>query len=308
MKPSDINRLVVARNPISTNADRVGEQVLRPLSQSQWQYHELYTNSPDSLRNINAMAEFIEEGDLLVSCGGDGLANIVTNAVLRAELESAKIVYLPFGNGNDISRGLNGPERKQDLLRMLDEGYEKPVSPIEVLADDSHIRYALGYVGLGMTGKGASVLNSTAHRTNKRRSHLPKRMLDIHKVVPAALRPEPFGYTGIDGQEAAAFDISYVNGPYMARLIKINAHFDDDEMQRLETSARISALASTVLKIVMTRPFNGMAGKSVHEDEILLHDNTIIHYDGEPEKALSGTAFNIRKSQRRITTLITNPS
>src|ERR1700685_2014218 len=115
--PLEFDRVVVTRNPGSTNA-RSGQRMLRLLSEAfPGQLHEVETHQ-DEQANIERLAAHLREGDVVAPFGGDSTVTQAASAIaLRQDLGKGPMAPIPLGNANQMALMLNSPR-----------SYRRPVS------------------------------------------------------------------------------------------------------------------------------------------------------------------------------------
>ncbi|MGF2565482.1 diacylglycerol kinase family protein, partial [Ralstonia pseudosolanacearum] len=65
-------------------------------------------------KNAEQFAKLVEDGDLVLSVGGDATAVIAANGILKSG-KNAKLAVLPYGNFNDLARTL-GSKKLDDVF------------------------------------------------------------------------------------------------------------------------------------------------------------------------------------------------
>ena len=115
-----MQRVLIIYNPRSSRYADVREKVLTParkLSGYMIGKYEVAPTNPDD--NMKKLAKLIQDGDLVISAGGDATGVIATNAVMKSG-KKAELAALPFGNFNDLARTLQ-LESLDDVLKAKKE-------------------------------------------------------------------------------------------------------------------------------------------------------------------------------------------
>lgn len=118
--------------------------------------------------NARRLAQFLHDGDLVVVAGGDGLASMAMNAILRAQRE-VTLAVIGYGLTNDIS-GLTRVRRPvlygdeyvggiEEIIRKADEGKTLEVFPLKIRVNGRPWRYALAHASVGMMAAGLASLD-----------------------------------------------------------------------------------------------------------------------------------------------------
>ncbi|MCL2173858.1 acylglycerol kinase family protein [Candidatus Saccharibacteria bacterium] len=151
-----MKKIVIVFNPRSTQARRVQQEVLDALQDQLLQQYEVDDTNVDA--NAEQLARMLDDGDLVISAGGDATAIIGLNAVMLSG-KDAVFAALPYGNFNDTARSLG--------LRNLDDalsGQAVIVWPIELLLDGQHFRYDLNYFTVGMFAESTKIFDEPKKR------------------------------------------------------------------------------------------------------------------------------------------------
>ena len=97
---------------------------------------------------------------LVVSCGGDGTANDVVNALYRpANKNQTPLLVLPAGSGNDFSTQLYGKKRPEELFSLC---LKHTLRKVDLGLCNEHI--FLNGIGIGFDGSIAQYTSSNSNR------------------------------------------------------------------------------------------------------------------------------------------------
>ncbi|MBR6965164.1 hypothetical protein IKH83_02530 [Candidatus Saccharibacteria bacterium] len=175
-------------------------------------------------KNAEQFAKLVEDGDLVLSVGGDATAVIAANGILKSG-KNAKLAVLPYGNFNDLARTL-GSKKLDDVFN----GKTREMWPLEILVDGKHFRYATCYVTIGMTAEAVELFDDSKVRQNLQKGHKSSWRSYIslarwyfknrHKKV---FLPE-FKLNG-ELMHRKTSDYAAVNGRSMCRVMKGGDHF-----------------------------------------------------------------------------------
>lgn len=116
-------------------------------------------------KNAEQFAKLVEDGDLVLSVGGDATAVIAANGILKSG-KKAKLAVLPYGNFNDLARTL-GSKKLEDVF----SGKTREMWPLEILVDGKHWRYATCYTTIGMTAEAVELFDDSKVRQNLQKGH-----------------------------------------------------------------------------------------------------------------------------------------
>lgn len=147
-----MKRIMIIYNPRSSQYGRVCEEVLTKVRGLKgWivgKYEVLDTHVDD---NAERLAKLLNDGDLVVSAGGDGTATIAMNAIMLSKAEDVKFGVLGYGNFNDMARTF-GTKDIMEIVRIADgkEGRVAETWGLECLVNDKHWRYGMCYFTIGL--------------------------------------------------------------------------------------------------------------------------------------------------------------
>ena len=144
-------------NPKAGSAGDV-EQIRALIDERGWTLVE--TERPgDGAREVERAAA---DGVAVVAAvGGDGTVNDVLQGLMRLE-RRPRLVIVPLGTGNDLSRTLELPSAPEEALGMLTHGVAVALDVIEVSAEGEPVRYALNACAGGFAGAVDEILTDNA--------------------------------------------------------------------------------------------------------------------------------------------------
>lgn len=163
-----MQRLIVVHNKKSSRAEIAKERIFseaRELNGFLIGKYEVVSTDVDD--NARRLSKILEDGDLVVTIGGDATASIGLNGCL---LSGKKVTFsaLSFGNFGDVARMLGNLEFSQ-VIEKFSEGKVKKFYPIQVLVDGEHFRYGAGYVTVGMMAESVDIFNQTKTRNKMKK-------------------------------------------------------------------------------------------------------------------------------------------
>ena len=139
-----LRKLVLVYNPQSSHYRMVDEEVLAPARKVRGRMVAKYAVKPTGFwDNVANLQKLLDDGDLVVTAGGDGTAAITLNAVMNSEKDVAWAV-LGYGNFNDTARMLN-----EKSFASIVEDFEaesiRVLYPLEIVVNGKLWRYAASY-------------------------------------------------------------------------------------------------------------------------------------------------------------------
>ena len=166
---------------VNPNAGGGKGQKLYPLLQKKLlernlNFHLQFSESAEHITLLTHQAQ--REGyDLIVTCGGDGTAHQVLQAMVGSP---CALGIIPVGRGNDLNRNLGIAEDLDSSLDLLKKGKIRKIDVIQVNSD----RYMFGVGGIGFD----SEVNFISNKLN---NFLPGNMAYILPVLYKALTYRP---------------------------------------------------------------------------------------------------------------------
>lgn len=213
-------------------------------------------------KNVEQFAKLVQDGDLVLSVGGDATGVIAANGVLKSG-KDATLAVLPYGNFNDLARTL-GTKKLDDVFR----GKTRKMWPLEILVDGKHYRFATCYTTIGMTAEAVELFDDSKVRKGLQKGHKSSWRSYIllmkwyfknrHKKV---FLPE-FKLNGKLMSKKVS-DYAAVNGRRMCRVMKGNDCFLTAKKFRHMTGKLVNLwnltvlMARSILKKVPGRDTNG---------------------------------------------------
>ena len=159
-----MQRIIIAYNPRSSKQAKIEKEVIRPL-QKMGGYQVGKFEVARALVDENAarLAAILQDGDLLITAGGDGTSTVGLNAAMIAK-KDVTLGVLGYGNFNDFSRTL-GITSLEKLLFAFENGSTMRLVPLDAWLDGKHWRYAACYFTVGMFAESTAAFEEPEVRT-----------------------------------------------------------------------------------------------------------------------------------------------
>ena len=253
---------------------------------------------------MKLMSKILEDGDLVVSAGGDATGVIAVNAILKSD-KNVSLAVLPYGNFNDLSRTL-GTRTFEDAFNPTQKFY-----PLEISVNKKFFRYATCYVTIGMMAEAVKLYDEPRMRkilkTRKGRNVGSYTNLaswyfkNRHKKI---FLPE-FKLNG-SLQPKKSSDYAAVNGRYMARVMKGGEDYKNSIVFRSEVDKLTNfwRLFKLMAKSILVR----VPGEKTKGDVLeFLEPSTIkIQAEGEYQTFENTKQIEIRKSKKCLKVVTKN--
>lgn len=295
-----MKRLLVVYNLKSSRFKDVEREVLvnlRNLNGYMIGKYEIQRIGVD--KNVEQFAKLVEDGDLVLSVGGDATGVIAANGVLKSG-KDATLAVLPYGNFNDLARTL-GTKKLEDVLG----GKTRKMWPLEILVDGKHYRYATCYTTIGMTAEAVELFDDSKVRKGLQKGHKSSWRSYIllmkwyfknrHKKV---FLPE-FKLNGVPMHKKTS-DYAAVNGRRMCRVMKGNDSFLSAKKFRHMTGKLVNLWNLTVL---MTRSIlRKVPGRDTTGDvlEFVKPSTVEVQAEGEYQVFTNVSKIEIKKSEKPL--------
>ena len=268
-------------------------------------------------QNAKKFAKLLQDGDTVISAGGDATGVIAVNAILQSS-KDVLLAVLPFGNFNDLSRTL-GTKKFTDIISAIsqpahsktpDNHKDQPSPaqhqtffPLEIYVNDKFFRYATCYVTIGMTAEAVKLYDQ------------PK----MRKVLKTASGRNVGSYTNLASwyfknrhkkqflpdfrlngvlQPKKTSDYAAVNGRYMARVMRGGEEYKRPHIFRSQTDRLTSFWR--LFKLMFRSIFFQIPGRETKRDvlELLTPATIEIQAEGEYKSFDNVKKIEIRKSDK----------
>ncbi|MBR6532212.1 acylglycerol kinase family protein [Candidatus Saccharibacteria bacterium] len=295
-----MKRLLVVYNLKSSRFKDVEREVLvnlRNLNGYMIGKYEIQRIGVD--KNVEQFAKLVEDGDLVLSVGGDATGVIAANGVLKSG-KDATLAVLPYGNFNDLARTL-GTKKLEDVL----DGKTRKMWPLEILVDGKHYRYATCYTTIGMTAEAVELFDDSKVRKGLQKGHKSSWRSYIllmkwyfknrHKKV---FLPE-FKLNGVPMHKKTS-DYAAVNGRRMCRVMKGNDSFLSAKKFRHMTGKLVNLWNLTVLmarSILRKVPGRDTTGDVL---EFIKPSTVEVQAEGEYQVFTNISKIEIKKSEKPL--------
>jgi diacylglycerol kinase (ATP) len=216
----------------------------------------------------------------LVVAGGDGLVNLVVNA-MEPDFSSIPLGLIPLGTGNDLARSLGIPMDPASALRLFRESEDRPVDVVRVhRAED---RPAMHLVNVGLLGFGATIeLGPGLKRRLGGRAYTVAAVAEVGRLRahPVTIR------IGDETLELETYLVALANGAFMGGGIAIapDARIDDGELDLIIVPRlpphRLVRAAAAILR-GRQRSERDVIVRRCDDIGVSLPDTWVLNADGE---------------------------
>jgi diacylglycerol kinase family enzyme len=310
VEPLEFERLVVTRNPESTNA-KSGQRLLGLLGEAfPGRLHEI-TTYRDPFANIEHVAEYLREGDIVAPFGGDSTVGQAAGAIaLRDDLGPIPLAPLPLGHANQMALMLNTPLRYRRPVSILRRGRIVPMYPFVFRAEgrpEIEARLALFAIGIGITGVSALQLDTNEFRKHPL-SRVPvlKRIPESQMILRGLRDSRPFRKDGLERVE-----VLLVNGRRAAKYGRFDVTLPDQAFALLELADKRPASLAPVLgrfAMQLTQPTERVTSRAMEFTVESVNGEPIIgQHDGQPFVIEPGKV-TITRAERPIYVVTTRRS
>ena len=296
-----MRRLLIVYNPNSSNYVRVKNEVLDKIPHlNGFMIGKFIIEKAPFEENVERLIKVLEDGDLVLSAGGDATASVCANAILISE-KDATLSVLPYGNFNDLARTLR--TFKIDDIFQSDL---KPTNlyPLDIIADGKHWRYATCYVTIGMTAEAVELFDNQKIRKKLKKGHRSSWRSYIYLAKwyfknrrKKTFIPE-FKLNGVPMHKKTS-DYAAVNGRSMSRVMKGGEDYLKPEIFRSETD-RLATNFWRLTKLMAKSILSRVPGKDTKGDvlEFVTPSTVELQAEGEYKTFENITKIEIRKPKK----------
>lgn len=220
-----MKRLFIVYNPRSSHYEQVKTDIIDRLKGLKGVMVGKFEVEPTNVDdNARRLAKVLTTGDLVITAGGDGTANIAANGIMLSKAQNVKFGVIGYGNFNDVARTF-GNLKLDDILR----GHVKRVYPLECKINGKHWRFGMCYFTLGMFAEACACFDAPKTRKTLRKGGR-KTVFSLMTLMKWWLKnhrhkflPETFqlGDSSEDFAECKKMsDYMAVNGRTVAKIMK----------------------------------------------------------------------------------------
>lgn len=311
------HRVVFAKNPASSRA-RHGEALIERMKPNLngLPHREFKTPSKIIWDNIDALAEQIQDGDVVVSVGGDGMTFIACNALMKANRSSTSLAVLPAGGGNDASRTL--VKRPRHAPYVVKNGSQRTAYPAHVKLQHNGETtldfFVMNYFGVGISGDVTHRLNNGLPRRLRNNQGLGSKI--VRKTVDVAVAADSLFIGGVtpciyerNGEAVKVSELMYVNGGSLGGTIYTGQTFEQPDMTRVEIPSGYFGRAGKIGSVAMRAAVGlSMVGETVKDDRVTLLTDQRVQFDGEDLNVQAGSTLEVSITQRSLSVWSTAPT
>lgn len=218
-----MRKLFLVYNPRSSHHGAISEEVLTPVRQLKgWMVGKYAISTAGFEENVASLARLIEDGDLVISVGGDGTAMMVANALMESG-KDATMAALGYGNFNDIAQ-MWGEREVLQVVEDYEAGKVVEMCPLEIRVNGQVWRYSPCYFTMGLLAKATTILEGKEVRKKLKTGHKGKAysLLQAVKWYLAHRKGVKLPMGKLNGVEYAgdATDYLAVMSPRMSGMMK----------------------------------------------------------------------------------------
>lgn len=223
-----MKRIILVYNPRSSKQALIRKEVLDRVRGLRGYIVGKYEVRPTNVDdNASALAALLQDGDIVITAGGDGTATIGLNGVILSK-KNVQLAALPYGNFNDLAAIL-----KVKSVEDVISGKEGELWPLEIKIDGEHWRYAACYVTMGLFAESTKIFDEPeVRRKLKKKKGLRRLVYSVwvlaewyfknrkREFLPAEFK--------LNGREVRGMtDYLAVNGRTMAKMMRAGRYYDD---------------------------------------------------------------------------------
>jgi diacylglycerol kinase family enzyme len=307
--------ILVVANPVSTHRELTDSHVLAPLAAAGIIGGEddadrvMWTPNASYAGLVDSIASRIKDGALVVSAGGDGMANIACNAVRQSGKDEVCLAFAPCGNACDISNAMHGGNifgQAGGLLDLLQHGEAQPISAIEAVRNRTDQRVAIGYLGVGTTARISRRFGDSQYRDRRPASDTLADIRDGLSILGIFATDSPFRYRQIVQSPAGevvtdpvhqVHELLFASGNVFGKKMgfDVDPHGKEVIMTEFRSRRFWRILAR---RAIMEAARDGLRGETLDTFSILVgdegHYGTAIQFDGEVVDAPPGTRLDFK--------------
>lgn len=228
-----MKRLILVYNPRSSQQATIQAEVLDKVRDlSGWMVGKFAVVEKSLDENAAKLAKMINDGDLVISVGGDGTAAMAANGVILSGKE-ATFGVLGYGNFNDVARmlGMRREDGVAGQIQRFEAGQIRKIYPLDISVNGKHWRYAPCYMTMGLFAESTEVFDEPKVRA-KLKTGKKKMLFSLWTLGKWYLKNRKKEFLPVDitlnGKklDGRATDYMAINGPTVAKMMKGGEWYD----------------------------------------------------------------------------------
>lgn len=309
--PLDLERLVVAVNPVATNAGKWEQYADDFGNIPKFRRRHVITTEPKAEDTVDKLANELQDGDLLYVWSGDGGTNDVIQYLGQADAPAVGLMASEAGDARNFRKATihniwDG--RPSEALRRGEFAAAYPMRLI-VEGPESYTDLALTVAGIGAMAAGAYLLDAPEHRNHPLRQNPHTRLL-YQKYLALKTLPHIHELQLSDAHEQpmTAAEVMAVNAPDIAKEFKFDTQIDaPDFLVGIIRSAGTYHLIKAINKmrhgkLPVRRISNNAESVSFQLTDVAANQQAYIHVDGKARLLAPGSRVTIGQVRQRDAT------
>lgn len=225
-------KIVVVRNPVSTNAGRADSRIAELTATfpgCELAVIETVPGGREANRKaLREHADLFGAETLLCIVAGDGTTGMIIEALLTDPVYSEEVRAMPVlplwgGNANDLAHMLNGSPNRATMKKLIGNGKSVAVYPLQLKMTLPHramsSSIAACYISFGASAFAADRLGRTPTRNQGKLGAVPVvRFLRELIAVIGSLVNAPTFEVEEDGSHITVYEYVCFNGPRFAKV------------------------------------------------------------------------------------------
>ena len=290
-------RVLIVFNRRASNYRLVDKEVLRKAPEG----HQTYAVRPTNVNdNAEKLAKRIEDGDLVISAGGDGTATVAVNGIMLSG-KDARLAVLPYGNFNDMARAF-GTKNLRDILEAGEETVEE-AWPMEMLVDGEHFRYGVCYFTVGMFAEATEIFDLKDNRDylKAKKGSISYSLRVLMAWYFQNVKKEFLPKFTLNGKKIAKGTSDYmaINNVSVARFMKGRRWY----WGKMFSSVTLRGTdLKELVKFMMRAVLFGIPGREVKEDKLIFNEYADVEIQGEGEyvRLIGVKKIEVRKAEKSL--------
>ena len=303
-----MKRLIVVYNPRSSGYERVKAEVMTPIRKLKgWmvgRFEVLDTNVDDNARRL---AKLLKNDDLVLAVGGDAVASVAVNGVMRSGFPDVRLAVLAYGNFNDVAKSF-GNLSLQKALELFEQSAWRQVWPLACWVDGKVLRYGMNYFTVGMLAESCTVFDEVDIR---RKLHVKKMkmLFSLKQLVKWWIKHRKAWFlpdfrliwrNGEISDFTDCTDYIALNNLKMAKIMKGKEWC----LSKTEFQSSVECLRrfGGVMRFMLTSMWKRVPGEVTEGDVLKFRRETkvMVQAEGEYKRVLVNKTLEFKKAQRPI--------